>query len=72
VSVSDDGAGIADPDRERIFERFTRLDDSRTRATGGAGLGLAISREIVTAHGGTMTLTTAPEGGACFVIDLPA
>ena len=72
VSVSDDGAGIADPDRERIFERFTRLDDSRTRATGGAGLGLAISREIVTGHGGTMTVTSTPEGGACFVIDLPA
>ena len=71
VSVSDDGPGIAGPDRARIFERFTRLDDSRSRATGGAGLGLAISREIVAGHGGTMSVTSAPEGGACFVIDLP-
>jgi signal transduction histidine kinase len=46
-------------DRERVFERFTRLDDSRTLDTGGAGLGLAIVRELVRRHGGTVTLSDA-------------
>ena len=55
LSVSDDGPGVPVADRERIFERFTRLDASRDRSRGGTGLGLAISREIVVAHGGTIT-----------------
>lgn len=71
LAVSDDGPGIAPGDRERIFERFTRLDDARDRATGGTGLGLAISREIVTAHGGTIAVDDAASG-ARFVVRLPS
>ena len=54
ISVSDDGPGIAREDRERVFERFTRLDDARGRNSGGAGLGLAIVRELVIRSGGTV------------------
>ena len=54
ISVSDDGPGIAAEDRERVFERFTRLDDARGRSSGGAGLGLAIVRELVVRAGGTV------------------
>ena len=57
ISVSDDGPGIAREDRERVFERFTRLDDARGRNSGGAGLGLAIVRELVTRAGGTVAFT---------------
>ena len=57
ISVSDDGPGIAAEDRERVFERFTRLDDARGRNSGGAGLGLAIVRELITRAGGTVGLT---------------
>ena len=59
ISVSDDGPGIQPADRERVFERFTRLDDSRGRSSGGAGLGLAIARELVTRADGTVALTAA-------------
>jgi signal transduction histidine kinase len=57
VTVADDGPGIPAADRERVFERFTRLDDARARDAGGAGLGLAIVRELVRRHGGTVRLT---------------
>ena len=59
ISVSDDGPGIAPEDRERVFERFTRLDNARGRDSGGAGLGLAIVRELVIRVGGTVGLTAA-------------
>jgi signal transduction histidine kinase len=59
VSVSDDGPGIPPQDRERVFERFTRLDGARERSSGGAGLGLAIVRELITRSGGTVALTSA-------------
>jgi len=59
ISVSDDGPGIPAEDRERVFERFTRLDDARERSSGGAGLGLAIVRELITRAGGTVVLTAA-------------
>src|SRR4029450_2589609 len=59
ITVSDDGPGIAPGDRERVFERFTRLDDARGRNSGGAGLGLAIVRELITRAGGTVRLTPA-------------
>jgi signal transduction histidine kinase len=72
VVVADDGPGIAPGDRERVFERFTRLDEARGREDGGAGLGLAIARDVVTAHGGTIVVTDAPGGGATFVVRLPA
>ena len=59
ISVSDDGPGIPPADRERVFERFTRLDDARQRSSGGAGLGLAIVRELITRAGGEVALTVA-------------
>src|SRR6266508_476493 len=62
VSVSDDGPGIEPADRERVFDRFTRLDDARARDGGGAGLGLAIVRELDRRHHGTVRLTDADPG----------
>ncbi|MGC4756569.1 sensor histidine kinase [Micromonospora trifolii] len=61
VTVTDDGPGVAVADRERVFDRFTRLDDGRARDDGGAGLGLAIVRELVRRAGGSITLADAPE-----------
>lgn len=69
--VEDDGAGIAPADRERIFERFVRLDEARARSHGGAGLGLAIVAEVVAGHRGTVTVTEASAGGARFEVRLP-
>jgi signal transduction histidine kinase len=62
VTVTDDGQGIARADRERVFDRFTRLDDARARDAGGAGLGLPIVRELVRRHGGTVVLEDAHPG----------
>src|SRR6266568_2811739 len=62
LTVTDDGPGIPEPDRARVFDRFTRLDDARTRDDGGAGLGLAIVHELVRLHGGTVTLGNAAPG----------
>jgi signal transduction histidine kinase len=62
VSVVDDGEGIPGPLRERVFDRFTRLDDGRARDAGGTGLGLAIVRELVRRHGGTVRLLDARPG----------
>lgn len=61
VTVTDDGPGIPAADRERVFGRFTRLDDGRARDDGGAGLGLAIVRELVRRAGGSISLTDAEE-----------
>jgi signal transduction histidine kinase len=71
LTVDNDGAAIAPEDRERVFERFVRLDDSRARDTGGSGLGLAISRELVAAHGGTIRAGEDPGGNCRFVVRLP-
>ena len=62
IEVRDDGPGIPAADRERVFDRFTRLDDARARDAGGTGLGLAIVRELVRRHGGTVTLGDARPG----------
>jgi len=70
--VADDGPGIPVADRERVFERFTRLDQSRTRGTGGYGLGLAIAAEVVRAHGGRIGVADGPDGGAQVLVELPA
>ena len=72
LSIGNDGPTIPPDDRERIFERFVRLDDSRSRSDGGAGLGLSITREIVAAHSGTLTVTDLATGdGSAFHIHLP-
>ncbi|MGV9849141.1 ATP-binding protein [Streptomyces sp. NPDC003442] len=71
LEVADDGAGVPEAERERIFERFVRLDDARSRDDGGAGLGLAIARDVAVRHGGTLTVRAAPEGGALFELRLP-
>lgn len=70
--VDDDGAGVPPEERERVFERFVRLDESRSRDAGGSGLGLAIVREIVRAHGGEAHVEDSPLGGARFVVRLPS
>jgi signal transduction histidine kinase len=62
ITVTDDGPGIPAADRERVFDRFTRLDNARARDAGGAGLGLAIVRELVRRHGGTVQLSDARPG----------
>jgi signal transduction histidine kinase len=63
LCVTDDGAGIPPAERERVFDRFYRLNASRSRESGGTGLGLSIVRDLVRAHGGSVRLTTRPDGG---------
>jgi two-component system OmpR family sensor kinase len=71
VEVSDDGPGMSDDEVAHVFERFYRVDQSRSRQHGGAGLGLAIVAAIVQAHGGEVTATSAPGAGATFTMRLP-
>jgi signal transduction histidine kinase len=71
VEVTDDGAGVPEAERDRIFERFVRLDDARSRDDGGAGLGLAIARDVASRHGGTLTVGEGAGGGARFTLRLP-
>jgi signal transduction histidine kinase len=70
--VDDDGSGIPEADRQRVFDRFTRLDEARGRADGGAGLGLAVVRRVVEQHGGTVAISDSPLGGARFEVRLPS
>ena len=73
ATVEDDGAGIAPADRERVFDRFVRLDDSRQRASGGAGIGLSLVKAIVDRHSGTVEIgESAALGGAAVVVELPS
>ena len=72
VHVDDDGPGVPDGDRERVFERFTRLDAARDRDRGGSGLGLAIARDVARAHGGDVECARSPLGGARFTVTVPA
>jgi signal transduction histidine kinase len=71
VVVEDDGEGIAEADREVVFERFARADEGRARAQGGAGLGLAIVRAVAEGHGGTVRVEDGTTGGARLVLRLP-
>ncbi|MEV2277340.1 HAMP domain-containing sensor histidine kinase [Nocardiopsis sp. NPDC049922] len=73
LRVHDDGTGVPERDRERVFERFARLQESRERDPGGSGLGLPISREIAEDYGGTLTVADSDLlGGAVFTLTLPA
>jgi signal transduction histidine kinase len=71
IRVSDDGPGVPDRDMPNLFEPFFRVDRSRSKKTGGFGLGLSISKRIVVAHGGTITVENNAHGGASFVVTLP-
>jgi signal transduction histidine kinase len=71
VEVSDTGIGLEPAEAERIFDPFVRLDAARSRDTGGAGLGLAIARSIVAAHGGTLSVESGPGSGSRFTLRLP-
>jgi signal transduction histidine kinase len=72
LTVDDDGDGIATGERERVFQRFVRLQDARDRDSGGSGLGLAIVAEITAAHGGEVSVEDSPMGGARFDVRFPA
>lgn len=72
IDVDDDGPGIPEHERERVFKPFARLDKSRHRASGGYGLGLSIVKRIVDWHGGEIRVDESPEGGARFTVTLPA
>jgi signal transduction histidine kinase len=70
-SIADDGAGIPKEELPFIFERFYRADKSRNRDTGGAGIGLAIVKSVVAAHGGSIAAESGPDQGSCFTVTLP-
>lgn len=72
LAVDDDGPGVPEAERERVFERFTRLEEARSRDAGGVGLGLALVRRIVERHGGTARVVESPLGGARAEVRLPA
>ncbi len=71
ISVTDQGLGISEKDRERIFERFYRVDPARSRATGGTGLGLSIVKHVAASHGGEVTVWSAEGQGSTFTLRLP-
>jgi signal transduction histidine kinase len=71
-SVADTGCGVAEAHRAHLFERFYRVDKARSRGTGGIGLGLAICKSIVEAHGGAIGFTSEPDRGSTFWVRLPA
>jgi two-component system OmpR family sensor kinase len=70
VEVMDSGPGIPPADRERVFDRFYRVDKARSRDRGGSGLGLAVARSLVRAHGGTVEVASEP-GRTVFTVTLP-
>ena len=71
VTIADNGPGLPGDQLEAVFEPFVRLEGSRSRDTGGVGLGLAIAQTIIQAHGGTVMLRNLPEGGLAAVVRLP-
>jgi signal transduction histidine kinase len=72
ILIDDDGPGIPEADLDRVLEPFVRLEVSRSRATGGTGLGLAVARTIVLAHGGSLMLSNRPAGGLRAAVLLPS
>ena len=72
MTVSDDGPGIPPAKRTAVFDRFVRLDSSRSRGGGGTGLGLSIVAEIVAAHGGHVSISERPGGGTAVRVSLPS
>jgi len=72
IEVDDDGPGVPPDDRERVFDRFSRLDEARDRGAGGTGLGLAIVEGVAHVHGGTVSVSESDLGGARFSLTLPA
>ena len=71
LTVGDDGPGIPEVHRERVFDRFVRLDSDRSRRGGGTGLGLAIVAEVVAAHDGRVSIGAHNDGGALFTVAIP-
>ena len=71
IAVTDQGFGISEKDRERVFERFYRVDPARSRATGGTGLGLAIVKHVAASHGGEVTVWSSEGLGSTFTLRLP-
>ena len=71
LSVSDSGPGLTEEEAAQVFERFYRVDRSRTRASGGVGLGLSIVAAVAEAHGGDATALPTPGGGATFLVEIP-
>ena len=71
LDIADEGPGVAPEHRERIFDRFFRLDEARSRDEGGTGLGLAIAKWAVEANGGHVSVDSGPKGGSVFRIALP-
>ncbi|MGH2543739.1 MAG: sensor histidine kinase, partial [Ardenticatenaceae bacterium] len=71
IAIADTGIGIPIESQRRIFERFYRVDSSRSRETGGAGLGLAIAKHLIDAHSGSIELQSSPQKGSVFTVRLP-
>ncbi|MBT3700820.1 MAG: two-component sensor histidine kinase, partial [Alphaproteobacteria bacterium] len=71
VSVIDNGPGIPEDQQSAVFQPFYRIENSRSRETGGTGLGLSVVRDVITAHGGTITLNNQSEGGLLIYVRLP-
>ena len=69
--MTDQGIGISEKDRDRVFERFYRVDPARSRATGGTGLGLSIVKHVAASHGGEVTVWSAEGQGSTFTLRLP-
>jgi signal transduction histidine kinase len=71
IRIRDDGPGVPEDQLERVFEPFYRLESSRNRDTGGSGLGLSIARDVIQAHGGSLTLANLPVRGLQAIVTLP-
>ena len=71
VTITDHGPGIPEAEQEHVFEPFVRLDASRSRESGGSGLGLTIARQAIHAHGGQIRFVNSPAGGLIATVDLP-